>query len=396
MRLELNRTLRVGFVLLSLASTACQKRVLRDGRPKNARVDQLVLQLTEPNEDMQRAALQSLTELGPLGARAIPAVARVVESAHGALRGEAAVTLVALAPGSHQAISGVEQVLRDSDAEVRELGAIALGLLGPAGAPAYGLVQPLVSDSSPDVRAAAGYAVLKVQPSEANIQLGYRMLESDEPRARFMALRGLRELGAGAVRQLPPIIAAIPDANVGTAIEAIRVLQGLGERAQPATQALLAALERAEVAEQALRALVTIDHTGEVVLPALRQCITGSASAEARARAVEGLANYPKAVSENILALVLALKDEDTRVATTALFAVSHLKPDYAAVRAALVGLVSHGAPALSWKAAEVMASYDASGEDLVQLQSGSKRARLQAAYALGKLTRSEAVEHAL
>ncbi|HEY3669025.1 MAG TPA: HEAT repeat domain-containing protein, partial [Polyangiaceae bacterium] len=289
--------LPVGLLALSLAATACHKRARHDERAKSERVDQLVLQLTQPNQDMQRAALQSLTELGPLGARAIPTVAKLIESAHGPLRGEAAVTLVALAPGTRQAVSGVQHVLVDSDAEVRELGAIALGLLGPAGAPAYDLAQARVSDPSPDVRAAAGYALLKVQPSEANIQLAYRMLESDEPRARFMALRGLRELGPSAIRQLPPIIAAIPDANVGTAIEAIRIVQGLRERAQPATRGLLAALDRAEVSESALHALLAIHRTGEAVLPALRQCITACASAEARARSVEGLANYPQGTS---------------------------------------------------------------------------------------------------
>lgn len=382
--------------LLALELAACQKPVKRQAPAVSPEVVGLIAQLQQPDQLTQRAALRSLSELGQRGKSAIPAVTAALQRAHGSLRGEAAITLVALDPSGKQALPGVRAALADDAAEARELGAIAVGLLGEAGKPAYQQVDGLTADGSPEVRAAAVYATLKLQPSKPNVERAYAAIEGGDPRGRFMGLRGLRELGPGSVGELYPIIAAIDDPNVGTAVEAIRIVESLAERGVAAKAALLAALERDAVSERASQALAAIDPTGEALVPALSQCVQRCASPQARARALDGLGNYPARVDDTLPALLLALQDKDLRVVSSALRVVARLKPSYRAIGSSLALLASDGPSALAWKASEVMAGYTEAVDDFSALARGPKRARLRAAYGLGRLSKTPAVRSTL
>lgn len=77
---------------------------------------------------------------------------------------------------------------------------------------------------------------------------------------------------------------------------------------------------------------------------------------------------------------------------SSALHAIARLKPSYATIGSSLRLLASDGPLALAWKAAEVMAGYAEAADDFAALQGGSKRARLQAAYGLGRLPKTPAV----
>jgi HEAT repeat protein len=376
-------------LLLSLA--ACHRPAERED------VLRLSNELRSSSEDVQRGALQSLTELGPHAEGALPAVVSLFERSQGALRGEAVITLVALDPSGREAVPAIRQVLSDPTPEVREIGAIALGLLGAPGDAAYEQVRYLEHDDALEVRSAAVYAAVKVRPTEHNIRAAYALLSGPDPRGRFMAARALRELGPSAVKELPPIFAAMHDDNVGTAVQALGIVEQLGTRASAASAALLKLVERAEVADHAVDALRAVDPDGNHSARALAACVRSCTTPEARGRAAFALSPYIKHKSESVPALLLALHDADPRVAMSALDALRALRPDYPLLREGLLALMKDGPMPISWKAAEMLASYGpVCFDDVQRLQTGDKRSRLQGAYALSKLLHAQASERVL
>lgn len=363
----------------------------------SAEVEHATALLKRPEELVKRQALQSLTEMGPRAKSAIPKVVAVLEGSTGALRGEAALALARLDPSGQSSLPAIRQALHDSDLEVKELAAIAMGLLGPAASDGFDEVKALASNDSPEVRAASMYAAAKIRPTAPSLAAVYASLAGDEPRGRFMAMRALRELGPNVLTDVAPIAAAVHDPNVGTAVEAMRILQAMGQRGQGAIGDLLAVLDDEARCDAALLALVAVDPAGTQVAPPLRECVKTCTTVAARADAAAGLAKFPALVSDTVPTLLAALAAEEPRLAMSALQSLVTLHPPYADVREVLLRTISGGTSALSWKATELVASYgDLAIDDVVALQRGSKRSRLQATYALGRLPVSDARRKAL
>lgn len=353
--------------------------------------------LQRPEEVVRRQALQSLNEMGPLAKSAIPAVLSVLHRDHGAIRGEAALALAALDPSGEKSLPGIREALHDADAEVEELAALAMGILGPAAADGFADVSVLASSSSPEVRAAAVYAQAKLRPTPDNVARVYALLAGDEPRGQFMALRTLRELGATAVVDPAPIIAKVQDPNVGSSVEAMRIVRMLGERGVSAVPELLAVFDDDARCSAALLALVAVDPSGARVVPALSECTQRCSKTSARTAAAAGLARFPALARETRPTLLALLGDEDPRLAMSALGSLETLRPAYEEVREGLLKAIGSGESALSWRALQLAISYgEVAMPDVLALQAGSKRGRLQAAYALGRMPRSETKRQAL
>jgi len=307
-------------------------------------LDDLTKYMSDPNEEVKKAAIASLEKIGK---DSVPALLKLLESKEAPIRvgailalGEAGVQAKVAMPTladlivkdadatvrrsalvALKSIGGMElkdhvakvgQALKDQDKDVRAQAAVTLADIGAAAEPAIpGLVAAL-ADKEDLVAKAAGETLGKLGGPAVNPLV--EALKDGNPVVRRYATMALKEIGAKAKNAVPMLIDALHDQDVATRQFAALALNEIGPDAKAATIDLVYAMLRdkdKDVRNNSALALLRVNPDPSVAAPAFRQGLRDKLAVGVTDCAVEGLTKLGAA---GVPELSNALKDQDNDV----------------------------------------------------------------------------------
>ena len=179
---------------------------------------------SQDNQEVEKA-IEGISDLGPKGAPAVPAM---------------------------------EKLLTSSDPHLRAHAAIALGGMGKAAMPAAVALAKLITDDDADVRHAALDALAEIKPGpEMTVPLLVQALQDKDDAVIRRSLHALAERGAAIV---PAMIEAMKDDR--TEFYALLVLHEIGPEAKDAVPAICKLIEEKNEPYQRQEAAMTLGMIG--------------------------------------------------------------------------------------------------------------------------------------
>lgn len=202
-----------------------------------ADVDALISALGSKNDSDVERAIEGISDLGPRGVVAIPAL---------------------------------EKLLTNPNSHLRAHAAIALGGMGKAAMPAAGSLAKMMTDKDEDVRHAALEALAEIEPGrEMVVPLLLEALEDQDDAVVKRAIHALAERGEPIV---PAMIEALKDDR--TEFYALLVLHEIGPEAKDAVPAICNIIHEKKEPYQRQEAAMTLGMIGPGAAAAVPDLIT--------------------------------------------------------------------------------------------------------------------------
>ncbi len=178
-------------------------------------------------------------------------------------------TITDLGPSAAKAVPELTKLLTSGDANTRAHAAHALGKIGKAALPAAGALAKLITDEKPAVRYAALDALGEIEPGpEMVVPLMIASLGDQNPAVIREALHALADRGPSIV---PAMIEALKDDR--TEYWALLVLQTIGPDAKEAVPAIIEVLKEPDEPWQRMEAAITLGKIGPASASAVPQLV---------------------------------------------------------------------------------------------------------------------------
>jgi HEAT repeat protein len=280
----------------------------------------LIQGLKSESPDQRIQAAESLKEMGPLAAPAVPALAEALHDKNLAVQLEVLLTLERIGPAAREAVGELIKVLENKDRPRLHSGAVdALGAIGRDAAKAVPVLLKLLTGKDIHLATAAGHALTKILPAGSDqladvVPVLVKSLANPAPEIRNEAIFGLGTCGGKAVPALTKLVEA-HEKNPQLAWQAAAALALMGREAAPAAPELIDALSSRQesVASQAAAAVGAIGPQAKSAVPKL-QALLSSASPVVKEHAAIALGNMGAAAAPAVSDLVKLLKDENEDV----------------------------------------------------------------------------------
>jgi len=391
--------------------TACTAISLLGPAAKDA-VSTLIGLLDDPRQDVQKAAIESLLEIGPDSARAAPRLVLKLGNPdfmrNNGIMGSGATHLAAdaLVAIGTPAVPALVASLRSNSADAREMAAMTLGRIGPAArdavpalarmlthrvvlqdlmaADALGKIGPAAAQASPALNAA--YDSLRPEERddgdtilEALRAIGaapspglIRQLDDPDPERRVKVAILLGEFGPAARAAVGPLQAALGDLSRQFRVQAAAALVRIDPSNARALPILLLALDsnEQELVFPALAAIAELGTRGAPAAPKLRKIVRANGVAYTssdgthfegtihgiKADAAKALVLVSPGSGEGIAALLTLLRQEDGAQGV-AISALEELGPKAAAAVPALAAIATDPSSNYCFYATKALAS---------------------------------------
>lgn len=222
------------------------------------------------------------------------------------------------------AVPSLVEALQGKDPEIRKGAAATLGLLGPLAKSAVPALVRDLADPQEAVRLAAADALLKLERTDfavvhKTLPVWSAALKAQDPAERRQAIRGIQRyaLTASRLKQrdwneiLPPVLAALKDADQGVVFTADMILGSITEEDKPALPLLLTAVADAGNRNRwrVVKALARFGPEAKAAVPALLAILKDPQS-PGRFDAARALSAVGKGDDTVVAALGAAFKDK--------------------------------------------------------------------------------------
>jgi HEAT repeat protein len=232
----------------------------------------LIQQLTSPDAQERKNAIDALGDLGPAAKKAVPQLTKLLGDEDEHIRWHALRSLGAIGPDAAPAVDALAERLKDKSPVVRAYAAFALGRIGNASKPAAPALVEGIKDPDRLVRRECVRALraMKLDPDVA-IPLFVEMLNNAAPGELAPALGALAEGAAAAVPSLKKAIQDFPQARYWACL----ILAEIGPEAKEAVPELVACLkdDDAEIRREAIAALGRIGPSAKQAVPAIANAL---------------------------------------------------------------------------------------------------------------------------
>lgn len=272
------------------------------GRKGPEAVPMLTEALGDENEDVRKAAIDSLGNIGPEAKRAIPALTESLKDEDADVSMAVIRSLRSVDP---EAITPLIEALKVEHGVVRRSAAQALMEMGPKAKDAMpALAEVLKSDPDDDVRCTAALALGSMGPeaipalTEVLQDTGVRY-----SRVRVAAVNALGNMGPVAIPALTPVLKNKDVRNWDVRVAAVHAIGNMGPEAIPVLTDVLRSEKDKEFLPRVAYALSSI---GPEALPALTDELKNEQT-NVRVAAIDAVGNIGP---DAILALIDALRDD--------------------------------------------------------------------------------------
>jgi HEAT repeat protein len=323
-----------------------------------------VPQLIEVLQEQDKAywACQALGEIGPDASAAVPMLTKLLATAGSTeLRREAALTLGAIGKDASEAAPLLVKTLEDPDYGVRMAAVFAIGRIGPAARSAESSLKRMLAGAQPPLmRTLTVWALARIKPddkqaTERATLLLVESMWSRESRVRQTSIRGLADLHASPDMLVPTMAKIIEAGPLELRLDALRVLENVGE---PAVPTVVRALRLNDVR---LRAIAILGRLGAkskaAVEPLTNMALRGDAAA--RREALLALGAIGPNARDAVPAATKALKDPDAAIRYAACFALGRMGDAAMEAKPALQQELDSDEPRLVIAAAWALARID-------------------------------------
>jgi HEAT repeat protein len=332
-------------------------RALHDVRPDAAATASLVMKaVDDPDPAVRLGALDVLAELGKgavpslvealrseknaywaclalgeMGADAAPATAELQRLLRAEprvqVRREAAMVLGAIGPQAAPAVPLLIHTLSDRDQGLQIAAVFALGRIGAPAKKAEAALRKLITPNSPPlVRVLVVWALARVNPDDEQLTQKAVAVLSEEMKnkdagVRSTAVRGLVDFRGTPDVLVPPMTRMIEQGPRELRLDALGVLQAVGE---PAVPTIVKALKFPEVRMAAMAVLGRIGQSAKEAVPALVDVVKSSDVRERR-QALLSLGAMGPAARAAVPAATQAVRDADPNVRYAACYALGKM-----------------------------------------------------------------------
>ena len=308
----------------------------------------LRLYVSEPDRAQATAALQAL------GARAVPALTRLLQTRDSRFR-KRLWSLVQQLPPPARAVAQ-RHVEPPRATVVRMAAARSLGIIGPAARAAVPALVGALRDQETGVRWEAATALGRIGKDSVPALL--EAVWDRDVKVRHTATYALGAVGPAASAAVPVLIHALQDPDAGVRTSAASSLSGIGAPALPALMDLYA---RASGAEREAAARIVLEfYASRAGAGPSRPGLAPDDAPGARARALERLSTIRPADDVVLKILLGALRDPAAEVRAAALKALEQQSLTPAKLVPALVCCVRDESPAVRERSARLLATIGA------------------------------------
>jgi len=250
----------------------------------------------------------------------------------------------------------MEAIARDDNPRVKRNLLRAVGYIGAKAAPAVDRVVAILNDGGQDVtvRAAASFALGKIgEPALRTIPDIIKSGRHSDRNIRQAACRALGEFGPKAAAGVPVIVSILSDGHVLTARQAVVALGDIGPPAIKAAGPLKAKLAGAD--ERMVKSIgLALGKMGPGVSATLLEGAAGE-NANIRAGCVLALGCVKPASDKNAKVVIKAMADDDYLVKLCALMGLERLGPAGASAVEGLRKALKSGDTEMRWRAASAL-----------------------------------------
>ena len=322
---SLYQTLTIGTVIAFAFAPETRATDDRD------RIPVLVQSLANPN-----VRYGASVALKRLGAEAVPALRRALDSTKGDLRVWCAFTLGEIGPDARSAVGDLTKSLKSPDAALRAAAAQALGKIGPSSALAVKPLTAALADNDPAVRACAVVALGQIGPA-AKTSTARLIRALSDSRLRDDARTAIVRIGGTAVK---PLLGSLKNDEIrfDVAQVLLRLDPKAAERAglAMATAADLTGLrlvlnDPTRNSEDRTAAASALASLGSAGVPVLIGAFGNKQASRTAALA------FAKVGSVGVPALIKALADDKPEIRATAADSLSHIGPGASAATPHLI-----------------------------------------------------------
>lgn len=237
-------------------------------------------------DDLPYVRVRSVQALARIGAPAVPAFIDALQNSDGDVRATAAGALAQIGEPASPAIPALLKALDDRDSTVRSRAATALEHIGAASATP---VSGRLTDATAATRMAATRILGNVPTSPETLSMLAERLSDEDTQVRLSAMKALARKGRDAVE---PLTAQLRASDPGVRSRAAETLGDLQRNGSSAVPPLIEALKDSEPAVRAAaaRALGKIGPEATSAVPALRDAAKDS-DVTVAARAADAITN---------------------------------------------------------------------------------------------------------
>jgi HEAT repeat protein len=322
------------------------------------RVATLTTQLESSDVAEQLKAVEDLAELGPLGAEAVPGLARLTQSKDLALQHEVVITLGRIGPAAAAAVPALTMTLDSKSTIIRHSAMHALRNIGSASKSAIPKLSQLAREKDPLLSVAAAWALVGIDPDngalvKSALPVLVSALNNKSEDIRSDAVAALGEVGAAAVSA---VAAKLGDSNSDVCMRACDALAAIGVPAASAAPKLIAKLDDrdANVCWHAARALGAIGGDAEKAVPVLAKLLKHS-STPVRGHAASAIGRFGGNAKAAVPQLAATLRDEDATIRAAAARALGAIGPNAKAAVPALAKALDDEVGTVTIAAAEAL-----------------------------------------
>jgi HEAT repeat protein len=282
----------------------------------------------DPSPAVQKAAVESLKQIGPPADEATPMlVDLVLRGKTAARRVDAALALGMVCRNDRPVAALLAAVRNQSDPNLRAAAAGSLGAIGSHSQNVSAVLSGALNDRSPRVRCRAAEALAKVDPANRNsIGILMQSMTSSDPLEVADAVAALGNIGPAA-KEAVPLLAKALTAQANVRAGAIRALAKIGPDAQAAVPLLIPLLKSRDGDDRcaAARAVWKIDYRSDLSVPVLLDYFKDKQNWEWRVIVADALREMGPAAKAAIPALRAATDDYRPEVRRSAAKALKRI-----------------------------------------------------------------------
>jgi len=236
--------------LRAMVDTAIER--IGDVTPED--VKDLVSAFASPSKSYHRAALYTLTALGPKGKNALEAVRKEFKDTDLDVRIAAANTLGAMGEEAKAAIDDRVEALASSEAQLRAAALVGLGGIGLPSKEVLPRILDRVEDKDERVRLAALRTAVMIANDANSVQRAVEgRLKDDNIWVRLFAAEAHAHINRKVDEAMEILLKAVGDPAADVRVTAVNILGEIGPAAKHAT-AKLTALKKNDTSEQVRQA----------------------------------------------------------------------------------------------------------------------------------------------
>jgi HEAT repeat protein len=262
-------------VLIAAAVIVTPKAPAQDMRPRSARLDELLKQLTDPDWDTRMEAATALGVLGPNAEAALPNLVEALKDPVPAVRMKAIDALMFMGTTAETAAPKIIPLLDDPDDLVRVSAVVALPRVTPDRLSTVPLLKKTLSDKSPRVRRQAAIELVNLRADvAAAIPVLRAALKDPTPLSRLEAIKTLAGVVSAEERKSLAAAAGelLNSANADLRLQTVRTLPSLGAEGVPYLVSVLKKEDEARrIHMSAVHALGRIGPDARAALPLLQE-----------------------------------------------------------------------------------------------------------------------------